>query len=150
MWQHWRHVRCAAQLEAAGGNHLLLGTHLDGEVLGHLVQNGIGTVVKQRQRLHNECTWPSRRTSTWEASSRAAESFVGWTGAAAVLCHVERFSDLLKVALICDIKLSREVSGSVTIWPGKTRGEPKTAWEGVMSVSSPGVACIPSMTHGRC
>ena len=94
--------------------------------------------------------WPSQQTSTWEASSRAAGSSVGWTCATAVLCRVERFSDLLKVALIVDMKLSREVSGSVAIWPGKTREEPKTAWAGVMSVSSRGVARMPSMTQGRC
>jgi hypothetical protein len=46
-------VRSRAGLEAADGDHLILGPDSDGEGAGFAVQNGIGTVVERQKRWND-------------------------------------------------------------------------------------------------
>ena len=52
MWQRGHYVGCVARLEAAGGDHLLSISHLDGEGVQAAPQDSVRAVVEWRQGWH--------------------------------------------------------------------------------------------------
>ena len=135
VWHRRYHARGVAGLEAAGGNHLHPAAHLDGEVLVCLAKDGIGAVV-ERSQGQNVAVSADQHVGGIQQVSRQFRRVDPSSSSIvlqycvlriAVLCLVERFSDLLNVDLICIMKSSREVSGSETSCPGKTRADLKMA-----------------------
>ena len=97
MWLRGHHVGVPARLEATDRDHLLPISHQDGEGVEGPPQDGIGTVVEQRQQWH--VAVPA--DSTWEAASSSAGSSAGSMRLAAVLNLLLTISDRLSVNCIC-------------------------------------------------